>query len=332
MRQKRNIGQMSLDLFESPGESDFIVNAAPEPDTPPNTEGDDAGELSIHRGDMPADPLVYISFGSGSSGNSCYIGTRRAGILVDGGVRPEFISAAMKENALPEDAVKAVIVTHDHSDHVRYIYKILRQLRGARLFCTNRVMQGMLRRHNISRFIRDYHQPIFKEIPFKVAEFEITAFEVPHDGTDNMGFIISREGRNFVVATDLGAVEERAGHYIGLADYLMIEANYDSDMLANGPYPQYLKARIRTRNGHLDNRDTAACVARTASSRRLSHVFLCHLSKDNNTPSHALTAVRTALLEAGLSVGDGTESIEDRAADIHLTVLPRFDATRLFIL
>lgn len=281
--------------------------------------------------DNPANRIFnYISFGSGSSGNSCYIGNRQGGFIVDAGIRAEKITDTLAANGVPMSKVRGILLTHDHSDHVKYAYTLLRNNRHIRLFCTNRVLNGLLRRHGISRRIKEYHMPIFKEIPFTIGDFEITAFDVPHDGTDNMGFSISYDNRNFVLATDLGAVTERARYYMSQANYLVIEANYDLHMLLTGRYPEHLKARIQTDNGHMDNTATAAFL-REIAGPHLRYVFLCHLSQDNNTPQKALSAVREALEQAGFRIGSARETIDDRAADIQLMVLPRFNPTRWFV-
>ncbi len=279
----------------------------------------------------PADRLLYyLSFGSGSSGNCCYVGTRHGGVLVDAGVRADIVEDELAAAGIRMSDVKAILLTHDHGDHVRYAYTLLRSHRHLKLLCTNRVLNGLLRRHSISRRIREYHVPIFKEIPFKVYDFKITAFEVPHDGTDNMGFSMEFDDRHFVIATDLGAVSERARHYISEANYLVMESNYDARMLRDGRYPEYLKARIMTANGHMDNEDTARFLAEVVHPG-LSHIFLCHLSKDNNTPAKALKATRDALEARGLRVGRCEDTLEDRRCDVQLMALPRFDATRLFV-
>lgn len=146
-------------------------------------------ERSQPKRDIPR-PLYYCSFGSGSSGNSCYIGSAEGGIIIDAGLRAEDIEAGLAANGINMRHVKALLLTHDHSDHVKYAYALLRKNKHIKLFCTNRVLNGMLRKHSISRRIKEYHIPIFKEIPFKILDFEVTAFEVPHDGSDNMGFSI----------------------------------------------------------------------------------------------------------------------------------------------
>ena len=275
------------------------------------------------------DRLHYISLASGSSGNSCYLGTRAGGIIVDAGIRADEIEEKLNAAGIPMRHVKALLLTHDHSDHVRYSYNLLRTFRHLTLYCTPRVINGLLRKHSISKRIKDYQTPIFKEIPFKVADFEITAFEVPHDGSDNMGFSIDFRGRRFVLATDLGSVTERARFYMSQANYLVIEANYDETMLRNGAYPEHLKARIRAANGHLDNMATAAFLSEIINPE-LKYIFLCHLSKDNNTPALALKAVAEALQAKGISVGRAEESLSDRRADVQLMTLPRYEATRKF--
>lgn len=275
--------------------------------------------------------LFYISFGSGSSGNSCYVGTRQGGVIVDVGVRAETIVDSLKRVGIGMDKVKGVLLTHDHTDHSKYVYTLLRTNKHLRLYCTSRVLNALLRRHNISKRVKDYHEPIYKEFEFKIGDFTITPFDVPHDAADNAGYHLQAGERHFVIATDMGKVTERADHYMRLANYLVIESNYDSDMLARGPYPEYLKARISTEHGHLDNVDCATFLA-DAVAPHFSHVFLCHLSKDNNSPQKALSTIRAALESKGLSVGKGEDTLEDLACDVQLVALPRYDATRLYVL
>lgn len=308
---------MTID-FEEPL-TDTPAPAAPAPKTTTASKSEGADTR-----------IFFMSMGSGSSGNACYIGNASVGFIIDAGVKPDVIEAALRNNGIQMSRVKGILLTHDHSDHVRHAYGLLRKNKHIRLFCTMRVLNGILRRHSISKRIKEYHYPIFKETPFSIGAMKITAFEVPHDGSDNAGFSIEYEGSRFVVATDLGEVAGRARYYIEQANYLVIEANYDARMLREGPYPQYLKARIATSHGHMDNADTARLISEIARPE-LRYIFLCHLSEDNNTPEKALEAVGGALREKGLTVGDCSHSIEDQAADVSLMALPRFDPSRLFI-
>lgn len=276
--------------------------------------------------------LSFISFGSGSSGNCAYIGDSDTGLLIDAGVDFNAVVLELKRNGIPMTRVKGILLTHDHSDHVRYVYSFVRKYRHIGVYCTPRTLNGLLRRHSISNRIKDYHRAIYKEHPFRIGNFEILAFEVMHDGTDNAGFFITRGDHRMAVATDLGCVSDRADHYMRQANYLMIEANYDNSMLEAGPYPEYLKARIRSATGHLDNEVTAAYLAQIYTPQ-LRQIFLCHLSKDNNLPEAALKAVEHALLAAGVpQVGDGSETPYARMAPVQLRALPRFDSTGLVTL
>lgn len=276
--------------------------------------------------------LLFLSFGSGSSGNCAYIGSREAGILIDAGVDPATVRDALRDNGFKTDCIKGICLTHDHSDHVRYVYQMVRKHPEIGIYCTPKTLNGMLRRHSISRRIKDYHRPIYKEFPFKVGQLEITAFDVSHDGTDNAGFFITCGNHRFAIATDLGCITPRVDHYMRQAQYMMLESNYDADMLHNGTYPRYLQARIEADHGHLDNTVTADFLA-SCYTPSLTHVFLCHLSKDNNTPEIALRQSRNALYKAGAAgVGDGSDSIESRDMPIQLVALPRYGASQLFIL
>lgn len=320
-------GKIHFNAHPSQNVIDFGADSTPEYTAASYNDASSA----IHKPHVSSHCFRYLCMGSGSSGNCSYLGTQQGGILIDAGVKPDFVEQSLKDNGISLDSIKGILLTHDHNDHIQYVYRLLRGQRNLRLFCTNRVINGLMQRHNISKRIREYHTPIFKEIPFKILNFEITAFDVPHDGTDNMGFNITLGDRNFVIATDMGAVSERAYHYISRANFLVVEANYDLAMLHNGRYPEYLKARIQTQNGHMDNVMTAQLLTRIAG-HGLEYVFLCHLSKDNNTPEVALATVGGALARAGFKVGADTETIADREADLILTALPRFEATRLYVL
>ncbi|MCC8175646.1 MAG: MBL fold metallo-hydrolase, partial [Bacteroidales bacterium] len=316
----QSLGGPAFDGHNPDGQSG--TSGCPQPDL--------ADDITPMAAPNVAGRLRFISFGSGSSGNSAYIGDDSCGLLIDAGIDPLKIEKELMRHRIDLKQIKGILLTHDHSDHVRYAYTALRKFRSAQLYCTPRVLSGILRRHNISRRIKDYHHPIYKEHEVAIGPFRVTAFEVDHDGSDNAGFFISIGEHTMAIATDLGVVGERADFYMRQARYLMIESNYDLDMLRHGRYPEYLKARIIASNGHLDNSDAAAYVA-SIYRPELTHVFLCHLSHDNNTPEKAFDAMAGALRALGVTVGDGSDSIESRDAAIQVVTLPRFDPTRLFI-
>lgn len=272
--------------------------------------------------------LFFMSFGSGSSGNAAYLGDGDEGIIIDAGVDSKVILEQLERHGISIKSIKGVLLTHDHSDHVRFVYPLIRKQLHIGLYCTPKILNGMLRRHSISNRIKDYHRPIYKEHPFVIGNFQITAFEVNHDGTDNAGYFIRHGKHKFVVSGDFGSITDRADFYMRQANYLMIESNYDESMLAAGSYPEYLKNRIRSGVGHPDNRLTASYL-RKIYSEEMRNVFLCHLSKDNNTPQIAFRVNEQALIDAGATVGDMSNTPYARMASVQLMALPRFEATSL---
>lgn len=271
--------------------------------------------------------LRFISFGSGSAGNCAYIGSESCGVLLDAGVDNNRVEKALSINGIDPERICGILLTHDHSDHVRYAYALLRRHKHWKLYATPKALNGLLRRHSISRRINDFHNPIYKEFPFTVGSLRITPFETSHDGTDNAGYCIEGCGTTFVLATDTGIVTSRADYYIRQASHLMIEADYDADMLRRGPYPEHLKARIASDIGHLCNDDTARYVAEVATAGKLRTVFLCHLSQLNNTPETAIATVRAALEQAGIEIAPPFASSD--AGGLRLSALPREEASPL---
>ena len=292
--------------------------------------------------------LRFISFSSGSSGNCAYLGTPRGGILIDAGIRepvkyhrknknperqdvPTFDQALaeLERNGISPDMIKGVLLTHAHQDHMRTLYPAVSRCKCS-VYCTMGVMSQLLQRCRISSRIQDHHVPIFKEIPFRVMDMEITAFETLHD-VKSVGFSIEYGGERFVVATDMGIITERAAHYMSRANYLMIESNYDREMLLNGTYSYMLKDRVMGEKGHLDNAVAAQFVAEHYH-KGLRYVFLCHLSNDNNTKEIALDTMRRAIESKGLSVGDGSNSADQNTRDIQICALPRYTSSDFYIL
>ena len=316
-------------------------------DTPREPESLEAGQTQ-HKHIGVGKGLSFISFSSGSSGNCAYLGTPRGGILIDAGIRepvkyhrkkknPERqdvptldqIFVELERNGVSRDMVKGILLTHAHQDHMRSLYPAVSACRCS-VYCTMGVMSQMLQRCRISSRIQDFHVPIFKEIPFRVMDMEITAFETMHD-VKSVGFSIEYEGERFVIGTDMGVITERAAYYMSRANYLMIECNYDHKMLVNGNYPQMLKDRVMGEKGHLDNAVAAQFVADNYHDG-LRYVFMCHLSKDNNTEEIATSTMRQALEAKGLSVGDGSNAASQSSCDIQICALPRYTSSCFYIL
>lgn len=300
-------------------------------DAPPMVEEVDAETLRRA-------PLVrFMSFGSGSSGNCAFLTDGSTGLIIDAGVDPDHVERSLARHGYSMDCVRGILLTHDHGDHVRYVYKLARAHQHLRVYCTPKAFNGIMRRHSIARRLKDYFQAIYKEFPFKIGDWEVTAFDVSHDGSDNAGFFLVNGPQRIAVATDLGCITPRVSYYMSQARNIVIEANYDAAMLAAGPYPEFLKARIAASSGHLDNVVTADFVAGLyGAGPLLQRVYLCHLSHDNNTPHTALEAVERALRGVDPQVEIvRDDTVPQLASERHrrrllLDALPRFDASVLY--
>lgn len=255
--------------------------------------------------------IRFLSLASGSSGNCYYLGTDIYGILIDAGIGSRTIRKVLKEHGVSLEHIRAIFITHDHADHIKGVGS-LGEKYGIPVYATPETHKGINRSYCMTEKLSSSVRHLHKETPLTIEDFKITAFEVPHDGTDNVGYCIEVDGKVFSFLTDMGHITPTAAQYICKANYLIIEANYDEEMLKMGPYPQYLKERIVGDNGHMCNRETAEFLA-DHIHEELKHIWLCHLSKDNNHPELAYKTVELLLRSKGVIVGK----------DVQLTALKR---------
>ena len=242
--------------------------------------------------------LYFLSMGSGSSGNCYYIGTSDFGILIDAGVAVSTIKSTLKENGIPLSNIWGILVTHAHTDHTKSV-GILNVKYHIPIFATKKTYDGILRNQNITQK-PDNCYFINKSETFLINEFSILPFHVSHDSSDCSGYTIRYGNKQFTIATDLGEIGPEATEQIKEAHYLVIESNYDENMLLNGPYPQRLKQRVQSSSGHLCNSTTARFLADNWNPR-FEHIFLCHLSGENNTPDLALQTTMNTLRDANIT-------------------------------
>ena len=244
----------------------------------------------------------FFSMGSGSSGNCYYLGTREYGILIDAGVGIRTVKKALREYGVSFDKIKAVLITHDHTDHVKTVGCFGDKF-NIPIYTTDTIHEGIQRNRIVQANLYQTKRIIEKDVPFTIGEFSVTAFQVPHDSIDNIGYHIEFEGQSFVLITDIGCITDKVREYACRANHLVIEANYDEYMLQNGRYPYYLKQRIGNGMGHLSNRLSAEFIA-SIYNERMQNIWLCHLSQDNNRPEIAFSAVEEALKSKGCKVGE----------------------------
>jgi len=242
--------------------------------------------------------LNFCSLSSGSSGNCYYLGNEFHGILIDAGISATSIRKFLKNMDISMQTIMGVLITHNHTDHIKGLEVLIRK-NSLPAFTSNKIWKSILSpRNKISTdCIREI--PLMKK--FHLAGFDIEAFPVCHDAPETIGFHICAGDKKITIATDLGHICQTAAPYIRAANLLVIESNYDEQMLANGSYPHFLKARIKSDHGHLGNHQTSAFLADNISDN-LNIICLAHLSKNNNTPELVLQSLQKTFSERGIAL------------------------------
>lgn len=234
---------------------------------------------------------IYPLFSS-SKGNATYIGTKKQGILIDAGVSYKRLTAAFDVCSLDISAVSAVFITHDHSDHICGLNMLTKHND-----ITVYAQEMTLRRLIDSRSIAPGTQIRVVSDSVDICGMKVTAFDTPHDTTQSCGYrIVTENGGVCAVCTDLGHVTDIVEKSLLGASTVLLEANYDLDLMNAGSYPAHLKARIRSKNGHLSNEDSAQFAKRLIKNGT-TQIILGHLSQENNTPEQAQRTFEAVLSE-----------------------------------
>ena len=241
--------------------------------------------------------ITIHTIASGSEGNCLLVSAGTTHILLDAGISCRRISSALSELDLSLNSIDAVLITHEHSDHIGGLTTLVR--RRALPVYTGAATARQLR-YRIAG-IEPQLRPVGPGEPFSVGDLTVTAFPTSHDVAGGLDFRFDHEGAGAGVLTDTGTVTEEACRILDGVDLLILESNHDVDRLLSGPYPFPLKRRILSDFGHLSNADAAAFAAELAGKGTRRFV-LAHLSRENNTPQLALEAVERAVSPFGASV------------------------------
>lgn len=227
---------------------------------------------------------------SGSSGNATLVESGGRAILLDAGISARETLRRLTVAGGADARIEAIVLTHEHSDHVRGVRVLARKL-GVPVYGTAGTLQA------IASSLADVPETVTidRRDRFSLAGMKITAFPSSHDAADPCGYgFESRRGHRVVVTTDTGVITAEAAEALAGAHVIGIEANHDRLMLDTGPYPPFLKRRIAGGTGHLSN-DAAADALRAAAWRGLSQVFAMHISEQNNSPQAAQAALARTL-------------------------------------
>ena len=206
----------------------------------------------------------FLSISSGSNGNCYYIGDERTALIVDAGVGFRTVKSRLAGADVDIASVEMIFVTHDHVDHIRGLASVAQRL-SVPVYATARLHDALSRHKAVGPEIGGSRRVLRPGFETEMRGVRCLAFEVPHDATQTLGYRLDFFGTSFVFMTDLGKVPEYAYDMCAGADYLVIESNYDLDMLMGGSYPPDLKARIVSDCGHLSNSGIPVCAASSSA-------------------------------------------------------------------
>lgn len=222
--------------------------------------------------------LFITALNSGSNGNCYYIGNQQEAILVDAGISCRETEKRMKRLGLDIGKVKAIFISHEHSDHITGLAGLSKKFRLP-VYIT-----ASTRRDSRLPLIDELVFPFRAGQPISIGNLHITAFSKRHDAVDPHSFIVSDGKLRIGVLTDIGSCCKEVTTYFKQCHAVFLESNYCEDMLAKGNYPYYLKQRISSDKGHLSNRQALELFL-VHRSQYLTHLVLSHLSKNNNDPA-----------------------------------------------
>lgn len=221
--------------------------------------------------------LFITSLNSGSNGNCYYVGTENEAVLVDAGLSCHQTELRMERLGLSLRTVKAIFVSHEHSDHIGGIARLAKKYQLPVYITPGTLQKSRLPTTSFPLRPLQSHEPVW------IGELCVTAFPKLHDAADPHSFLITGQDTCVGVFTDIGLPCEHVIHHFKQCHAVFLEANYDEDLLENGSYPYVLKHRIRGGRGHLSNQQ-ALDLFRTHKPDFMSHVLLSHLSQSNNSP------------------------------------------------
>lgn len=241
--------------------------------------------------------ITLHTLASGSEGNCLLLSAAGTHLLLDAGISCRRINAALAPLGLSLRDVDAVLITHDHSDHICGLPTMVRRWQIPVYASPAAGRQLAYRIAGVEPLLR----AVDCGVPFDVGSFTVTAFPTSHDGHGGVDYRFDYGGASCGALTDTGYVTDQAREVLAGVDLLVLESNHDVEWLRSGPYPYSLKARILSDRGHLSN-DAAAAFAAEMAGCGTREIVLAHLSRENNTPQRALDTMRLALAHTDASV------------------------------
>ncbi|MCC8060203.1 MAG: MBL fold metallo-hydrolase [Clostridiales bacterium] len=234
--------------------------------------------------------MRLVSIASGSSGNCTYIGSEHTHILVDAGISNKRIEQGLNEIGVKSNEINAVVITHEHSDHIRGL-GVLARRRGLPIYGTQETLEEIMAAGNLGEIDPALFHAVLPDVEFSVGDLTLLPFSIDHDAANPVAYRIRNDATQAAVATDMGHYDQYVIDHLQGLDAILLEANHDVHMLQAGPYPYFLKQRILGDHGHLSN-ENAGRLLNCLLHDHLRYVLLGHLSKENNYEALAYETVR----------------------------------------
>ena len=252
--------------------------------------------------------LKFCSLYSGSSGNSLFVSSNNTNILIDAGVSAKKITEALTSINVDIEKIDAILVTHEHSDHVQGL-DILSKKYNIPVFANENTWNAMPKQ---KEKINLDNQNFYKSSEdFTIGDLTIHPFSIPHDAAEPCGFNILNENTKISIATDIGHITENIMENLKNSSFILLESNYEPNVLKYCSYPYILKQRIDGPNGHLSNVSAGKTIA-NLMNYGINHVTLGHLSKESNMPELAYNTVINELLLQNYKEKDINIDVADR--------------------
>lgn len=262
--------------------------------------------------------MRLVSIASGSSGNCIYVGSDHHHILVDAGISNKRIVAGLNEIGVKPEELDGVLITHEHSDHVKGLGVLSRKYEVP-IFSTRETLEEISKMSSLGDYSRDLYQQIQPNVPFSIGDLDVKPFSIDHDAANPVAYRIQNQKKAVAVATDIGHFDQMIIDSLQGVEAILLEANHDVHMLETGPYPYYLKRRILSDHGHLSN-ENAGRLLNHILHDKLKHILLGHLSKENNYDELAYETVKLEINQGGHAYRASDFSIavakRDRISDI----------------
>ena len=238
----------------------------------------------------------FCSLYSGSSGNCSLVQTEKTKILIDAGESTKKIVEGLNLINIDPSSIDGIIVTHEHSDHTKGLGNFSKKF-NIPVYANKETWNAMPKQ---KEKILEENIKYFDFNDFKIGDIKIKAFPIPHDAANPCGFSLYKGKKKMSIATDLGHINKEVISNLENSSFLLLESNYEPEILKCSPYPYILKERIKGSNGHLSNYDAGKAIS-YLSSHGLKDVMLGHLSKENNFPELAYKTVVNELIENNIS-------------------------------